>query len=324
MYSSPKIYPIRTNANSWKIPLYSKHICSSDCQIAIIEDSIDADTNVVYFIENPEYKDGKCSFYEKINLSMINLYTFDSDSLKTTDGVLVYENQIVIPDNEIYVQISFPLKIIRKILIKSKNSLGFSLTDILIYIKNIYKWVYSEEEKTCSLQTHNIFYNCDCTTIPNTEKLKKSRDENVNNRDVEDKVCSICLETANTPCSDTNETKEPIDNFSLTQQNEIKVAKTLCNHIFHTNCIDQWLENNKKCPLCRADLMKCELCEGKEVLCREYVGKVIPKSMRGTMTYRNYTDGIFGIYHYDFEDLYIENLFYNKLTKTIYPKIIYS
>lgn len=25
----------------------------------------------------------------------------------------------------------------------------------------------------------------------------------------------------------------------------------ICNHIFHTNCIDHWLKNRPTCPLCR-------------------------------------------------------------------------
>jgi hypothetical protein len=328
MYSSPKIYPIRTNASSWKIFLYSKHICTNDCQIAVIEEVVDENTTAVFFIENPEYKDGKCSFYHKINQSMINLNNFNDETLQTSDGILVYDNQIVVPDNEIYVQISFPLKYTRKILIKNKNTLGFSLSELITYIKKLYRWIYEEEEKTCTSQTHSILYSCDCTTIPNSEKLKKSRDDKIIMEKTKEITCSICLDSEDTTleCKEHND----FENFSLNTPPNIDnetgtgtgtIAKTLCNHVFHTKCIDKWLEINKKCPLCREDLMKCELCEGKEVLCKEYIGKVIPRSMR---SYRNNTDGFFGIYTYDFEDLYIENMFYNRTTKTLHPKIVYA
>ena len=40
----------------------------------------------------------------------------------------------------------------------------------------------------------------------------------------------------------------------------MEIAETICKHIFHTKCIDKWLSENKRCPLCRENLMKCELC----------------------------------------------------------------
>ena len=39
--------------------------------------------------------------------------------------------------------------------------------------------------------------------------------------------CSICIESLN------------------------KTTTLLCGHIFHSNCINQWITYNKKCPLCR-------------------------------------------------------------------------
>ena len=32
------------------------------------------------------------------------------------------------------------------------------------------------------------------------------------------------------------------------------IVKGQCGHMFHHQCIDRWLETNKKCPLCRFDL----------------------------------------------------------------------
>ncbi len=28
--------------------------------------------------------------------------------------------------------------------------------------------------------------------------------------------------------------------------------KTTCNHLFHKNCVDEWLKNNNTCPICRS------------------------------------------------------------------------
>lgn len=27
-----------------------------------------------------------------------------------------------------------------------------------------------------------------------------------------------------------------------------------CMHLFHIECVDQWLTNNKRCPICRVDI----------------------------------------------------------------------
>jgi len=37
-------------------------------------------------------------------------------------------------------------------------------------------------------------------------------------------------------------------------QNSI-IRKLKCQHCFHSNCIDKWLETNKKCPLCNYELI---------------------------------------------------------------------
>lgn len=299
-----RIYPLRTASNSWKIKLYSKHICNDDCKLAYIEEQINESSSLMFIIDNPNYKDGKCSYSLTLNPSVARLHTFNKFNPQTIDGELLFESNIVIPDTKIFLHLEFPFKKPTNISIESENSLGFSLKDIIHTIKNVYKWVYKKEEETCSEKSHNIVSQCQCTKIDYSVKSQLCRtiiDKNdINNID---KSCPICLEE-----------------FTFEKE---KLSITKCNHLFHPICLDKWtIDGNNNCPLCRDVLFVCNHCNGKEIICSEYIGKVIPKDMRGLIIPRNETDGIFGIYGCDFEDLYLEYMVYNSITKTLYPKII--
>lgn len=287
-----RIYPFRTSSSMWKIKLYSKHICNDMCKFAYLQENLSDRTSIMFIIENPEYKEGKCQYSTKLNTSSIQIKDFEKNEANTIDGELLFYNSIVIPDTQIYIHISFPLKEAKNIRITSDDSLGFSLTSLINKIKNVYKWIYEEEENTCTVKTFNIIDQCNCSY----KYLENS--DNILPESIQEK-CSICLENL-----------ESLD-----------IKKTMCNHFFHKQCIYEWINNNKNtCPLCRENILQCSNNCTNGFIFKTYTGKIIPKNMRGILS-RNSTDGTFCIYGYDFEDLFIDEMLYNKTTKILYPKI---
>jgi hypothetical protein len=280
-----RVYPLRTTCDEWRIKIFSKHICNNKCKFSYIEQIYDRNSTIMFIINNPEYKDGKCQYSSLITPSYIDFNSFDINIPKTIDGDLLYENNIVIPDNKIYILFDFPLKKPKKITVKSENSLGFSLLELLNKIKKIYKWIYIEEEKTSSIKNHLIKNYCDCN-YDNYDNFLLNSNTN------ED--CGICLEKI-----------------------EIQPNMTYCKHFFHKDCIIKWLKIGKNsCPICRKNLYTCKKCiNGISYL--YYKGKVVPKEIRGIDINRNETDGIFNIYDYDMEDILLEDMYYNKKTKIL-------
>ena len=300
-----RIYPLRTSSSLWKIKLYSKHICDEMCKYSYIHQYIE-NSSVMFIIDNPEYDNGKCKYSMKFNTSSIQISTYDKKNPSTIDGELLFYDNIVIPDTKIYIHLTFPFEKYKRIMITSDNPLGFSLNTILNKIKNIYKWIYQEEENTSSIKTFTIIDECNCKlNFPQNvyDSLKDSTDFNGKN-------CSICLE-------DESENNENNENKN---ENKKDIKITHCNHYFHKSCIYEWINNTKNtCPLCRKSIFSCSECKNG-LIYKKYVGKVIPKNMRGILN-RNLTDGIFGIYGYDLEDLFLEEMLYNHKTKVLYPKI---
>jgi hypothetical protein len=63
------------------------------------------------------------------------------------------------------------------------------------------------------------------------EKSERAQEE----QEVEKETCRICLND---------------------YENQEWVRRLQCMHLFHKNCVDQWLQMNKQCPLCRVDIDK--------------------------------------------------------------------
>ncbi|XP_013921999.1 PREDICTED: RING finger protein 165-like [Thamnophis sirtalis] len=64
---------------------------------------------------------------------------------------------------------------------------------------------------------------------PQEDKIEKEEGEESDT----DEKCTICL--------------------SMLEDGE-DVRRLPCMHLFHQVCVDQWLANSKKCPICRVDI----------------------------------------------------------------------
>lgn len=107
---------------------------------------------------------------------------------------------------------------------------GITMVGILIIgIIYMYNWI----TQNCSLPrlilpTVNISISLQQQTTPSVATL-----ETYNMKDTE-VTCTICMEDI-----EINSTCKQIP---------------VCNHKFHTQCIEPWLKNNKTCPNCREEI----------------------------------------------------------------------
>lgn len=284
-------YPIRFNRNSWRINFFSRHVCGENICKHI---SVPYSDSVPIFIQipNPEYVDEKCPQMNSIERSYIQLKSFNKEKGQISHGRLLEKsNEIVIPDRTISVIIDFPVSNIAEAVITSRDENGFTLRDILGYIKHIYRYIYMEEERTANSLNYTLSKFCErCIS-------RDSKHESITLCDppVEEE-CSICCE-----------------NFASDSCGHLK-----CGHTFHRKCIEDWLDYSSNCPLCRQNSLSCQMCNGTYIVYYDYTGVVIPVNQRGLLMLRNHTDGTFGIGNYDFEDLILKSLEYNRVGKRLY------
>ena len=290
MAETIKVYPLRTTRKNWVIPLVSIHECNSKCTITIKKVTENSET-FFYVINNPLYDGEKCNLKGKLQKTIINIDSFDYNNPKSFIGPLYNSDNIVIPDKEIHLKLSFPLSRIINITIKSPDENGFTLKVLLNIIKNVYQYIYSEEERTSTVREFTYEKRCDVCLI----------DKHISNYLIpvsSQKECCICC--------------------NIKEKESLKLP---CNHTFHKKCINKWIENSLTCPLCRENIIDCDKCNGRGMITYNYTGSVIPRENRGIFMNRNVTDGIFGIYGYDLEDLHINGLFYDNVEKILHLDI---
>ena len=199
-------------------------------------------------------------------------------------------DEIVIPDQEVKVIVDFPVSHKAEATISSKNPRGFLLKDLLHHVKKIYKYIYREEERTATSYVYTLSKfceNCIYSIFRNTH-IKRCEP-------VPEESCAICLE----PFGDR------------------ECSSIECNHKFHKDCIYDWLKYSQNCPLCRQNFLSCDACNGTRIVYYSYEGKVIPIDQRGFLGSRNVTNGTFGISNYDFQDLILKSMYYNRESRCV-------
>jgi len=281
-----RVYPIRMTTREWDIPLHCYHICNNRCRQMYTRDYTDTTTIRYILTDNPDYNEieHKCPKFNQIEKTVIPLCSYQTNSLYCPD-------MKVIPDNEFVIRFTFPLSCDVDTIINTQLN-GFTLRELLNIIKQIYIYIYEEEERTSTQLSYRIKNDCETCEGKNVHnyitKLKLDEKES-------EKDCSICYN-------------------NYTENNDI--GQIVCKHYYHTECILRWFENSKTCPLCRKYVIDCDECDGG-VIYSEYNGAVIPLEYREDNLHRNNTDGVFGIYGYDFEDLFIEHMQYNRIKKIL-------
>lgn len=228
---------------------------------------------------------------QNIKKSYIHIATYNHDNPNTHHGRLYNYEDIIVNDDMFSIKISFPLLHPYKVNIYNKNNDGYTLQQILHLIKTIYKYTYDFEEETASENTFLIKKQC--------EKCETSFHKSLKIHKLDNFECCICNE-----------------------KNDNLIVKLDCNHYFHKSCLINWIKKSNSCPLCRKNVFKCINCNNKGYTIIEYTGKIIPVELRNSLLYRNVTNGIFGIYNFDFEDLFLKSMTYNKKEKILKLEII--
>lgn len=290
MTTNLRIYPLRLTKRKWKIPIYVRHNCSEYCGSIFVKDT--DNPYQYYLISNPDYHDGKCSQYEKVEKGSIHMSTFDPGDPRGAIGPLYNPDEVVIPDQKIHINIDYPLVNPVNVTIDFGHP-RVTRREVLFIISTLYRQIYDEEERTSPPIEYLVTSQCEgCLD-------KKISDYIITYKPTKKQECSICFQ---------NYKKK-------------KGAKLPCGHIFHEECISMWLdpeEDKNSCPLCRKSVLDCNDCDGKRIKQERHESVVIPLEHRGHLLNRNRTNGVFGIYGHDLEDLGIENMEYDRINKKLY------
>jgi hypothetical protein len=205
------------------------------------------------------------------------------------DTSWLYEpDTTVIPDTFFTITVVFPLSYSLDVEIITSLETGFTLKQILYTIKLLYSSIYNEEDRTSTRYSFELHLDCiECSSKTDVlEVVGISPDFS---------ECCICF-------------KKYSDLFLP--------CKLRCGHVYHVDCIEKWLKTSRTCPLCREGVSECGTCDGSGISTRVINETVIPRELRSGME-RETTDGWFGIHTYDFEDLVLTDISYNKSEKRL-------
>lgn len=284
-----RIYPLRMNKKKWRIPIHIKHQCSENCSKIYTPDESDEYNYILQ--DNPEYKDGKCPKHNQLDYGVLKLSSFSYDDPRGIFGPLHNPNEVVIPDQHIFIDINYPM--ITNLTVKINfGHANISRSELLYTISSMYKYIYEIEEQTSPSLQYTVVKECDKCV----------------NKSAYDCVTEMSIVTNNDDCS-----------ICFHDYTVKKAVQLPCGHIFHDECAKKWLgdTDNNTCPLCRNTVLKCDGCEGKRCTYEEYESVVIPIEHRSNVSYRNPTFGMFGIYGRDLEDLCLHEMEYDKENKKL-------
>jgi len=287
-----RTYPTRTSRNKWEIKLLSQHKCDESCNIRF-ENDINFPEQILV-TNNPEFIDNKCEIYNKIEKTFIRFAYFNCNTSQLNDNEILYGGDIiVIPDKVFTLTVDFPLSYFFEIIVRTNNN-GFTLKQLISYIKTLYEYIYNEEERTSTPHIYNLKKFCASCGNKDFHKYIENIDKN-------NGECSICF-----------------NNY----EDDNNIGKLKCGHIFHNSCIKKWFVTSGTCPICRSNVFECENCDGNGIIYYQFTGTIIPIEQRGISSYRNQTNGIFGIYDHDIEDLILDKMVYDRKKKKLYINII--
>lgn len=287
---SVRVYPIRFSRKSWHIGLYTKHNCTTQpCNYTFIKNKYNKKLKMVHTDGNT------CERSNNIENTLVSVKYFDIRNPHGIFGPLYQASNIVIPKNTFTMILDYPLRQKLKVHVTEPlDDKGFTLKEVLYAIRLSYEDIYELEEETSTPEQYIIVTECDeCNSINLKQKISFGQNN-------QDHVCPICFEN--------------------TKNKEITQLEN-CSHCFHKECIEKWIDHDgKKCPICREHLAHCSSCDGEGNKTIFYTGVVLPLEYRGT-AYRRETDGLYGIYDYYLEDLYVYSLRYDNQTNELFVSV---
>jgi hypothetical protein len=287
----------------WNIPLFCIHTCDENCNILIVYNNL----HQYVLLNNPDYLNGYCSFNNKIRPTTIRISTFDINTPEGDMGFLYNPELKVIMDNSFVVSIYFPLSYVFEVIISNPSlTNGFTLKELLYSIKNLYEFIYQEEERTASPQIYQLKKFCSsCGNKDLSEFIQNIEFTNEDIKKFDD--CCICY--------------SDYEILSTDEEKKYLPTKLKCGHIYHEFCIKKWLEKSGTCPICRHNIFECRNCDGTGVIYYTFTGVVVPVEERGETLNRNHSNGVFGIHSYDLEDLVIEKMSYDRIKRRLHIDI---
>jgi len=315
---SIRVYPIRMTRKEWRIGLYTIHECAGACNYTLVKDRRQKKYKCTI---RDDRLVGDCSRKNNIENTIISINNFDIRNPAGIFGELYLANNVVIPHNEFTMILQFPFHTKLKITVNEPLGNGFTLKEVLYAIKLSYQDIYETESQTSSTRMYILIRECEeCHVINIKKKIHENKVSRLLTHDHIDQECSICKEDI-TIDNDDPSTGGDRQSMDIDDTSTDIVQLEECHHIFHEACIDKWVESNgKTCPLCRKVLYDCRSCDGSAYKTIYHEGVVPPLEYRGTEP-RVHTDGLYGIYDYYLEDLYVNALKYNNETCELFVSV---